>query len=421
MADPARHPIRVPSLRALTLALAAALVACAAAPAPAPSVTVTSAPLAPRLEAITRTVAEQAEALGVPGLSVAVVDGGRIVWAGGHGVAVIETGAEATSQTVYRVASISKPIAATLVARLAAQGRLDLDAPIGDAIRGLPDAIANLTARQILSHTTGMRHYDYAAGEKERAEPFATVDEAIRIYGVLDAPLRFAPGTGYLYSTYAYNLLAALVPAITGRSFADAVRAEVFEPAGMASARMASPGETTAPAGPGQAGQYRRDESGAFTPAPPVDLSWKLPGGGVLASVTDLARFAIALDDGVLIAPVDAERLGVYRAVTLPDGTSTGYGLGWHVKTDPDGTPWVGHGGGATGGAAYLFRRPRDRFAVAVLANLEIRSAELQAVARAVEAAWRERAGGLSPAAPRTDRPARRGGCGTSSCAPPAG
>lgn len=385
----------------LTLLLAA----CAGSPpAPAPAVEVTSAPVAARLDAVARVVSERHAALGLPGLSVALVDGGELVWAGGVGVAVVETNAPATSQTVYRVGSVSKPIAATLIVRLAAQGRLDLDAPIGDAIAGLPTHVAPLTARQILSHTTGIRHYRYEEGEKERAEPFASVDEAIRIYGVLDEPLGFAPGTGFLYSTYAYNLLAALVPAKTGQSFAAMAEREVFAPAGMASARMGVPGAVV----PDAAGQYRRGEDGGFVAAPTVDLSWKLPGGGVLASVEDLARYAIALDDGTLIAPADDERLGVYRAVVLPDGTDTGYGLGWHVKRDPDGEPWVGHGGGATGGAAYLFRRPQDDFAVAVLCNLEIKSAELQAVARAVEAAWRGEAVEVpSPAMPTPPQSSR--------------
>lgn len=364
--------------------LALVLVACAGSPpAPAPAVDVTSTPVSVRLDAIAAVVAERREALGLPGVSVALVDGDELVWAGGHGVAVVETSAPASSQTVYRVGSVSKPIAATLVARLAAQGRLDLDAPIGDHVEGLPAHIAPLTARQILTHTTGIRHYRYEDGEKENAQVFGSVDEAIRIYGVLDEPLGFEPGGGYLYSTYAYNLLAALVPAVSGQSFAEAARAEVFEPAGMRTAHMAGAGQAI----PDRAGQYRLDE-GAFVSAPEVDLSWKLPGGGVLGSVEDMAQFAIALDTGALIAPDDAERLGVYRPVTLPDGTSTGYGLGWHVKDDDRGR-WVGHGGGATGGAAYLLRRPEQGFAVAVATNLEIRSAELAALARAVEDAWR--------------------------------
>lgn len=368
----------------LSLVALLTLAGCGGAPAaPPPAVAVTSAPIAPRLARVEAAVDEAFATLGAPGLSVALVEDGRVVWAGGRGVAVLETGAEATSQTVYRVGSVSKPIAAVAVSRLAARGSLDLDGPIGERISGLPAHIAPLTARQILSHTTGIRHYHYERGEKENARVFASVDEAIRIYGVLDEPLRFAPGSDYLYSTYAYNLLAALVPAVSGRSFAETVRAEVFEPAGMRTARLAGPGPRILD----RAGQYRRNDDGAVVPAPTVDLGWKQPGGGVLASVSDLARFAIALDDG-LIDPADAARLGVYRPVTLPDGRSTGYGLGWHVKRDEDGRSWVGHGGGATGGAAYLFRRPDARLAVAVICNLEIRSAGLQAVARAVEAAW---------------------------------
>ncbi len=370
--------------------LAWALLAGCGAPAPAPAVAVSSTPLAPRIARLEAAVDAQFAALAVPGMSVAVVDDGRVVWAGGRGVAVLETGAEATSQTVYRVGSVSKPIAATAVVRLAVRGAVSLDGPIGDVISGLPGHIAPLTARQILSHTTGIRHYHYEKGEKENARVFPSVDAAIRIFGVLDEPLGFAPGTDYLYSTYAYNLLAALVPAADGRSFAMALQDEVFTPAGMETSSCSAHGAGSGQVGPGRAGQYRRTDDGRIVPAPAVDLGWKLPGGGVLASVTDLARFAIALDDGTLIAPDDAARLGVYTPVRLPDGRSTGYGLGWHVVGEPDGGTWVGHGGGATGGAAYLFRRPAERFAVAVICNLEIRSAGLRTAALAFERAWRD-------------------------------
>ena len=110
----------------------------------------------------------QAEAIGqmlvangdAPGVSMAVGVDGKIVWSGAFGMADLERRAAANEQTLFRIASVSKPITAAAAARLAESGVLDLDAPISQYLPEYPAAGAKITARQLLSHMGGVRGYE---------------------------------------------------------------------------------------------------------------------------------------------------------------------------------------------------------------------------------------------------------------------
>lgn len=307
------------------------------------------------------------KAMLIPGIAVTVAEHGRIVWSGADGLADLEQQVPATPQTVWRIASVSKPVAATATMQLVEAGKVKLDEPIWTYLPWYPhkgDAV--ITVRNILTHTSGIRHYDYEAGEKESAEYFPTVEAGSHVNGVDKEALQFTPGTRYLYSTYAYLLLAGIVESASGLSYDAWLREKIFAPAGMTSSSLDRNREIVAH----RARFYRKTDSGtAVVNAPYVDNSYKWAAGGVLATADDLARFAIAIDAGKILK-ADTLRL-VYTENKLTDGKPTGYGLGWHVSTDKDGRLWAEHSGGATGGAAYLLRCPGEGLAISILCNLE--------------------------------------------------
>lgn len=309
----------------------------------------------------------------VPGMAIAVVEHDRVVWMGADGLANVETGMAATPETVWRIASLSKPISATAIMQLVASGRLSLDDDIWKILAWYPRKHNKLiTLRHILTHTSGIRHY--RQHEKENMHHFVNSKDATHIYSVDDSLLRFTPGTDYLYSTYAYSLLAAVIEKATSLTFADYLKENIFKPAGMHNARLDKYRDII----PKRAAHYRIDYYGKLVNAPYVDVSYKWAAGGVLASIEDVADFAIALDKGVLLSPQIQKQ--VYESYRLPDGNLTGYGLGWHVMHDQKGRLWVYHAGGATGGAAFLLRAPELGFAVAIACNLE-RPGDIKALA----------------------------------------
>lgn len=182
------------------------------------SVTSTFAqPVDPRFAAIERLVKTARTTMLIPGITVAVVEQDKIVFTIADGLADLENKTPAAAHTMWRIASVSKPIAATAAMQLVEQGRLKLDEPIWTYVPWYPRKGANLIkVRHILTHTSGIRHYDYEAGEKESTEYFPSVEAGSHIYGVDREPLKFTPGTAYLYSSYAYLLVAGIVESASG-------------------------------------------------------------------------------------------------------------------------------------------------------------------------------------------------------------
>jgi CubicO group peptidase (beta-lactamase class C family) len=297
-----------------------------------------------------------------PGVSVAVVVDGQIAWAQGFGLADVENEVEARPDTVYRIASISKPLSATAILQLMEKGKLSLDDPVTKHLPSFPDRELGITLRHLLTHTSGIRHYK--AGEMDLKEHFDSVEAALAIFK--DDPLLFTPGTKYSYSSYAYNLLAAVVESASGLTFEAYMKEKVWGPAGMRATRLEQQGEIVLH----RSRQYVvAGGGGRVANAPFADLSVKWAGGGMISTVEDLARFAIALDQGVLLKPTTLATM--YEPMTLTDGTRTDYGLGWDSQIDDKGRRWIAHGGGATGGSTYILRLPEKRFAVTIAANVQ--------------------------------------------------
>lgn len=322
----------------------------------------TSAAQETAFSAVAKAADAARQRMGAPGLSVAVVQNDRLVWSSGFGVADVENQVPARADTVYRIASISKPIAATAIMQLVERGLVSLDDPIQKYVPAFPrKGDTAITLRHILTHTSGIRHY--REGEMANPRRYRSVNEAIEIFR--DDPLTFTPGAKYSYSSYAYNLLAGVVEQASGLTYESYLRERIFDPAGMTATRLERPEDIV----PHRARQYDKDGTGGrVLNAPYADLSVKWAGGGVISTVEDLARFHVALNTGRLLGP-ETLRL-MYTPARLADGKETTYGLGWQISRDGGGRTWIAHGGGATGGSTYLLRNPEAKLAVAIMCNV---------------------------------------------------
>ncbi len=337
-----------PMIRTTTLALAL-LAGCAGEPTPPPA-----DPWADLLN-------EAREAAGSPGLSAAVAIDGEIIWTGASGLADVENQVPATAESVYRIASISKPIASTAIMQLVERGQLDLDDTIQTWFPAFPEKEHAVTIRHLMTHTSGIRHY--LPGEMDMKDHFDTLEEAIEIFK--EDPLLFEPGTDYSYSSYAYNLLAGVVETISGQSFEDYLVENVWAPAGMTTTYL----EHQGPLVPHRVRQYvKADTPDLVANAPFADLSIKWAGGGMISTAPDLVRFALAIDDETLMAPSTHDMMTT--RYELAGGTVSDYALGWRIADDEAGT-WVAHSGGATGGTTHLLRLPARGLAVALTANVQ--------------------------------------------------
>jgi serine beta-lactamase-like protein LACTB len=303
----------------------------------------------------------------VPGAQAAVYADGRMVCSVVSGMADVAATRPVTERTLFRIGSVSKVLTAAVAASLAAEGLLDLDAPVHRYVPAFPDKRWEPTTRQLATHTAGIRHYMLPESFFPNARRYASLDEALERFAA--DSLLFEPGTHYSYSTYGYVLLGAALEGATGMPYERIVREQILEPLELTYTVLEGPDTL-----PDRSVDYE-----PFGGRPRValydDNSYKGPGGGWLSTAEELARFGAA-HVGTGRIP-DSVRAIVFAPATLVSGQPVLYdeegtrvGLGWRIGRDQEGRMIIHHGGATRGGRAILVAWPEQDVAVAITANL---------------------------------------------------
>jgi CubicO group peptidase (beta-lactamase class C family) len=324
--------------------------------------------------ALDAALQEVRAAQGIPAVSCAVAFDGAIRYARAFGYADLENDVPADPETVFRTASIAKPLTAVAAMRLAHDGKLDLDRPIGGLIPSLPEKPWSMTVRQLLGHQGGVRHYKGGA-EARGTRYYPTLEASLGNFK--NDPLVAEPGTRFVYTTYGYTLIGRAIEEASGESFAAFMQAVVWEPAGMTRTRVDTHFQLIKNRARGyQRPSARNDdttpEDGSGPPAEVHnahlhDTSMKVPGGGIVSTSSDLTRFGLALlEDRLLPRSV---RDTMWTVGKTQDGKTTGYGLGFRVGSR-DGHPVISHSGGQAGTSTLLVIHPGSGVVVALMTNL---------------------------------------------------
>jgi CubicO group peptidase (beta-lactamase class C family) len=306
----------------------------------------------------------------VPSLSVAVARDGKIIWEKGFGLADREKNIPATEHTKYRLASISKQLTATGLMILVERGQIKLDSPINDYLGGtkltarIGDA-KDATIQRVASHTSGLPLHSQHFYDNESNQP-PPMDETIRRYGNLVT----APGERYQYSNLGYGLLSNVISRVSGKSYADFMREQVFVPLGM--------DHTSVHVGhgleDGQAVNYSPDGMAV----PPYNSD--SPGASaIISSAHDLIRFAMfhlkndLSDQRAIITEATIDKMQKPSPETGPiqewECDGSGYGIGWVISITNDYLRAVHHSGGTIGVSTVLALVPEENLAVAILSN----------------------------------------------------
>ncbi len=304
---------------------------------------------------------------GAPGITAAVAVDGEVIFSGGVGWAELENQAPASGATVHNVASISKAMTAVAVMQLVEQGTLGLDGRLRVYLPALPESVAGVTLRHILTHTSGLLS-SYGLANR-RVEDLM---EVIARAGP-DA-LRFAPGEFWAYSSAGFNLLQAVIERVSGVGFEEYMRTRVWEPAGMPRTGLDVPSRIVPRRGHG----YERDDAGNRINAAFFDMPDLWAAGGMLSTAGDLARLGVAINGGALLKRSTVAQM--HRAQVDPviefvsDGTpeqqAFRQALGWGIDTDAAGRRFINHTGAIRGVGSILLNYPDEHVIVALIANL---------------------------------------------------
>ena len=333
-------------------------------------------------QSLAQALRDGREDAGLPSVSAAIAWDGQLQWAGATGFADIERGEPATLRSRYRTGSVAKPITAVAMMRLVAAGKLDLEAPLSAYVDGLPAHVQPLTAKLLASHRGGIRHYGFPAWwmgwhESHSTHEYASVAAGLPLF--VDDALRFEPGAGFRYSTFGYSLLSRELEGAAGEDFPALLERWVFQPAGMTDTAV----DTAAPM-PGRVAFYQA-EDGRYTPSYPINSSYKIAGGGMVTTPSDLVRLGVALlGEDMLPAPAKGE---MWTPLALADGSMNpeNYALGWRVDNsvrllgEDRPVPIVHHGGTQPGAAAFFVILPEQGIVVAAMSNSGKASARAQA------------------------------------------
>jgi serine beta-lactamase-like protein LACTB, mitochondrial len=299
----------------------------------------------------------------VPSISAGYLADGKIQWVSARGLSDIENNVPATNKTLYRIASISKPITAVAIMQLVEAGRINLDENVRKYIPYLPAAKKTFTVRQLLNHTAGIR--TYRENEFDSKKHFFSTRDVV-LYIMKDS-LEYNPGDKRIYSTLGYNLLAAVIENVSGKEYSVYLKENIFDPSEM---------HNTIPDFQksiiqNRARGYMRDSYRQLENAPLADLSIKYAGGGILSTSEDLLKFSKNLLDAKLIK---AETLDSMLIPTrLNNGTYINYGLGFTFETDETGRKFFSHSGGGTGFSSHLIIYPVEKTASVYLINIRDR------------------------------------------------
>ncbi len=380
------------------------------------SFAVSTGDLDKRLTPIDAAIRQFMEQNRIPGAALAVSDQGRLVLARGYGYADVATGRQVTPTSLFRVASISKPITAAAIMQLVERGKLHLEDRVLDILKYEPhlEKDAQIDER---CHTITVEHLLQHRGGWDREVSFDAMFQSVRfanalhvpppaqqqhvIRCMLGLPLDFNPGERYAYSNYGYCLLGRIIEVVSNQSYDSYVKEHVFAPLGIQSARL---GKTLidGSSNDDEVRYYSPDVSKSVfvddlnTSVPSAYGGWNLEAmdshGGWLASAVDLTRFACAFDDRAKCAVLNEDSIArMFAPPTQLTNDSKNaddnsyYSCGWLNRPVGDNGEFNSWHTGSLPGTATLLVRRHDGRDFVILFNARS-SPDVEHFGRAIDA-----------------------------------
>ena len=327
------------------------------------------------------------------GVSVVVLHDEHVVFSRSAGLADLERNAPATSDTVYRIASLTKQFTAAGILLLAEQGKLSIDDRLSVYMPDFPRA-GEVSLRDLLNHTAGVHNYTESDAADRISDTGATVPELISAIAAQDPLYDFAPGTMWHYSNSNYAVLGAVIEKVSGQTYAQFMKGTIFNRLGMADTAVDDNGAIA----PRRASGYSLSggQPAAFRHASHLDMSVPYAAGAIRSTVEDLARWNVALYGGRLLSAASLAQMtgpGLLRngAETQtavywpgepgipPEGLIPGpyaFGLDHYSINDHR---VMGHNGSLPGFDAAMNVYPDDDITIIVLTNTSGAAGQLEA------------------------------------------
>ncbi len=355
---------RVTSFSVGAVGLVALLVAAPAGAAPA---------LPAQLEGVRDFVEARLHERPSAGLSLSVRHGNEH-WAQGFGYANRAQKTPAQAETVYRFASVTKMFTAAAVMQQWEQKKLRLRDTIQTHLPWYPQKRYPITIKHLLGHLSGISHYRNKSGPEGHIQATLNTRQSLAVF--MDWPLVSRPGSRFVYTSYGFNVLGAIVEKVSATRYGPYLQEHIFGPAGMTDSMLDNPAVPQKNRATGY-----KIRKGKLTLSDKVNIMSRFAGGGTRGTVVDMTRFGQALAGGKLVKPSTFRRM--QRSMVNGKGRLTDYGMGmavYHVG----GRPVIAHAGAQPETTTLLLIYPADDLVIGLATNVEDQTTLLYEIAAKV-------------------------------------
>jgi len=306
----------------------------------------------------------------VPGMSVAIIKGGKLVYRSGVGMADIANGKKAHSGTVYALASVSKVIGATLAAKLEQQRSINLEKKTSFYLskHGLPSHHKHNVA-ELFAHRAGIAHYNTTTSISNQSKHYTNATSAAKsiwhnkIITKDKDGKAFTYGKHSSYSTPGFTIAAAAMESATKSNISTLLDKHIFKPNGLTSMGVMYKSSQLAPNSE-RTKFYDLNSSGKIREINMSNNSWKVIGGGLEGSMVDLAKFGWNVTSGRIVSKKTLDNRLWKRYAS-----SGNFGIGWITYTDSANRKVCEHGGSWSGTRTHLLIYPDQGLVIAVGSN----------------------------------------------------
>lgn len=295
----------------------------------------------------------------IPGCQVAVMVKGKLVWSESFGFSDLENNIKVRSNTKFRVASVSKPITAMALGTLIDRAKIDIDKNIRFYLPEFPKKEHPITTRHLAASTAGIRHYN-SGDAPFNTKNYTTVLEALKPFK--EDKLEFEPNSQYLYSSFGWVLLSAVMEKASGISFFELMQ-NTWDGLGMKNTTFDFPDRNIEQ----KSKFYSYHKKQQRKLAPYENRSYMYAGGGYLSTAEDLVLMGNQLINSEFLTKETQQLLT--KSHRLKDGTLTFYGLGWETGRSRLNTKVIYHSGSLPTSVAHLIIYPEEEVVFAYLAN----------------------------------------------------
>lgn len=294
----------------------------------------------------------------IPGMAISVTQKGHTIWEKGYGWADIKQKTPIIPEkTLFRIASVSKPISAVSLAKMHEQGIINWNHSLYEYVPEFPKKPFDFTIKQLAGHLAGIRGYK---GREVFNDRFLSIEQGIEMFA--NDPLLFAPGTKYHYNSFDWNLVSLAMQQAADIPFEVYIKENVFVPLGMKNTQPDMGGLL-----PNQAVPYTKGKQD-FHLSSSVNNFYKLAGGGFLSTSQDVARLGNAiLSWNFLKTEIQSEML---QSQCLDTGEETGYSIGWQSAKDWNERWYYGHIGNGIGGYSWFYVYPESQTVIVMCFNV---------------------------------------------------